>query len=68
MTIRRIERITIELEPGEPIHGRLLDGGQTQSFHGWLELSAALERARQRGGEQPQDPASCRSSQQGDRS
>lgn len=41
------DRITLELEPGEPIRGRLLDhGGMAHVFHGWLELSAALDRAR----------------------
>jgi hypothetical protein len=38
-------RITLELDPGEPIHGRLRDeSGAGQRFHGWLELAAALER------------------------
>lgn len=42
-----IHRVTIEIEPDEPIHGRIVDaGGTEQGFHGWLELSAALERAR----------------------
>lgn len=46
-----VQRITIEIEHGEPIHGRLLDGaGATHAFHGWLELSATLERAREHSG------------------
>jgi hypothetical protein len=41
------DRITLELEPGEPIHGRLLDAtGAAKAFRGWLELCDALERAR----------------------
>jgi hypothetical protein len=44
-------RVTIEIEPDEPIHGRIVDGaGAAHAFRGWLELSAALERARQRSG------------------
>ena len=47
-----VERFTIELERGEPIHGRLLDAdGEAHPFHGGLELSAALEQAWRRGGE-----------------
>ena len=46
-------RVTIEIEPHEPIHGRIFDAaGAEQEFRGWLELSAALERAR-RGTEAP---------------
>ncbi len=38
-------RIMLELDPGEPIHGRLRHGaGAAEPFHGWLELAAALER------------------------
>jgi hypothetical protein len=41
------QHLTIEIEPGEPIHGRLLDdSGATQAFRGWLELSAMLESRR----------------------
>jgi hypothetical protein len=37
--------LTLELEPGEPIHGRLRDcAGAVHPFRGWLELSAAVER------------------------
>ncbi len=44
---REVQRVTIEIEPAEPIQGRIVDGsGSPQAFHGWLELSAALERAR----------------------
>lgn len=43
-----VQRLTIELDPGEPIQGRLLDGvGSAHRFHGWLELSTVLERARE---------------------
>jgi hypothetical protein len=45
------QRLTIEIEPGEPIRGRLVDeAGATHPFHGWLELSATLERVRDPGG------------------
>ncbi len=51
MADQRIERITLELEPGETIGGRLLDrAGAAHRFHGWLELSAALERVWERTG------------------
>jgi hypothetical protein len=44
-----VRRVTLELEPGETIHGSLHDdSGARQRFHGWLELSAALERAWER--------------------
>jgi hypothetical protein len=41
------ERVVLELEPGDPIQGRLVDSsGMTHAFYGWLELCAELERAR----------------------
>jgi hypothetical protein len=41
-------RIVLELQPGEPIHGTLHDqGGAAHVFRGWLELCAALDRAWQ---------------------
>ncbi|MDE3069819.1 MAG: hypothetical protein KGJ43_03730 [Acidobacteriota bacterium] len=44
------QRLTIEIDPGEPINGRLLDaGGAERSFRGWLELSATIEAAREAG-------------------
>jgi hypothetical protein len=47
------QRLTIEIEPGEPIHGRLLDSaGEAHAFRGWLELSATLERLRRICGEE----------------
>ena len=46
---RDAQRLTIEIEPGEPIRGRLVDeAGATYSFQGWLELSATLEGVRGR--------------------
>jgi hypothetical protein len=49
MTGHQADRITLELEPGEPIHGTLRDqAGATHAFRGWLELCAALDRAWQR--------------------
>jgi hypothetical protein len=42
-----VQRLTIEIEPSEPIRGRLLDSfGATREFRGWLELSAVIESAR----------------------
>jgi hypothetical protein len=50
MSSEAVGRIVLELEPGEPIRGRLLDGrGGGQAFRGWLELTAALDRAREPG-------------------
>ena len=49
MVERPPDRITLELEPGEPIHGRLFDQtGAARVFRGWLELCAALDLAWQR--------------------
>jgi hypothetical protein len=42
------DRITLEFDSGQPIHGRLLDqSGATHAFYGWLELSALVEQAWQ---------------------
>jgi hypothetical protein len=42
----------LELEPGEPIHGRLQDSdGVVHGFRGWLELCGAIERARREASE-----------------
>jgi len=47
-----IQRVTIEIDAGDPIRGRLVDSAGTgHSFRGWLELSAMLERIRIRGGD-----------------
>ena len=43
------QRLTIEIEPDEPIHGQIVDdSGVPEAFHRWLELSAGLERASRR--------------------
>jgi hypothetical protein len=40
-------RMVLELDPGEPISGRLQDQtGHVQPFRGWLELATKLERLR----------------------
>jgi hypothetical protein len=40
-------RMVIELDPGEPIAGRIeCEDRPTQPFRGWLELSSRLERLR----------------------
>lgn len=42
------DRVTVEFEPGRPIHGLFIDqAGAAHAFRGWLELSAALEHAWQ---------------------
>jgi hypothetical protein len=42
-----IERVVLELNPGEPISGRIREQtGHAQSFRGWLELTTKLERLR----------------------
>ncbi len=48
-----VQRVTLELEPGETIRGSLRDDRGARRFHGWLELSAALERAWERTGADP---------------
>jgi hypothetical protein len=40
-------RMVIELDPGEPIAGRIeCEDRPIQPFRGWLELSSRLERLR----------------------
>jgi hypothetical protein len=52
------QRVTIEIDAGEPIRGRLLDGaGASRPFRGWLELSSMLERLRKGGGDSPEGSA-----------
>jgi hypothetical protein len=42
-----LERVMLELCPGEPISGRIFTAGETaQPFRGWLELAGKLERIR----------------------
>ncbi len=44
---RGIERVVLELEPGEPISGRIhRSTGPAQPFRGWLELASTLEHLR----------------------
>jgi hypothetical protein len=41
------ERVILDLDPGEPIHGRItFSTGPAQSFRGWLDLASKLERVR----------------------
>jgi hypothetical protein len=41
------QRIVLELEAGEPIHGRLVASSEpARRFHGWLQLTALLDRLR----------------------
>ena len=45
MRAAQSERVVLELEPGEPIQGQLMDSsGAAHAFYGWLELCAELER------------------------
>jgi hypothetical protein len=47
-----IQRVVLEIEPGEPIHGRLAAASEpSRRFHGWLELTALLDGLR------PADPS-----------
>jgi hypothetical protein len=51
-----MEAIKLELEyEGDPIRGRLIREatGEEETFVGWIELAAALERIRLRGEEPP---------------
>jgi hypothetical protein len=42
-----VERIFLELDPGDPISGRIhCPPGAVQTFRGWLELATKLERLR----------------------
>jgi DNA-binding CsgD family transcriptional regulator len=44
---RGVERVVLELNPGEPISGTIRGGsGDPESFRGWLELASRLERLR----------------------
>ena len=41
------ERIVLELDPGDPINGRIhCPPGALQTFRGWLELATKIERLR----------------------
>ena len=41
------ERIVLELDPGDPINGRIhCPPGSVQTFRGWLELATKIERLR----------------------
>jgi hypothetical protein len=42
-------RVSVELDDHEPIAGRVIDGTHEIPFVGWLQLTAALERARHSG-------------------
>jgi hypothetical protein len=47
VNIDRSEKVVLDLDPGEPIHGRItISTGPTQPFHGWLDLTSKLEQAR----------------------
>jgi hypothetical protein len=49
VTAPETDRITLELERGDPIHGTLRDpSGASHVFRGWLELCAVLDRVWQR--------------------
>jgi hypothetical protein len=51
MSTDHVKRVVLELEPGEPIHGRItILTGPPQRFHGWLELASKLEHAWPSGG------------------
>jgi hypothetical protein len=44
----RMSRIELEIQDGEPIRGQLSASGiGALPFHGWLELVAAIQLARQ---------------------
>ena len=51
------ERVNLELElvPGSPISGRLVDGSVRSEFVGWTQLVASLRRAMDE-----REPASTR--------
>ena len=41
-------RVELEIQAGEPIRGQLSASGTgALSFYGWLELAAAIQKARQ---------------------
>jgi hypothetical protein len=41
-------KMVIDLEVGDPIRGDIAaSGGPARSFYGWLELAAAMNRARE---------------------
>jgi hypothetical protein len=52
------DRITLEFDSGQPIHGRLVyQSGAAHAFYGWLELSALVERAWRRAADPTIDAA-----------
>ena len=47
MSEAKVQRVVLELDPGEPIRGRIGDvAGPVEPFRGWLELASRLERIR----------------------
>jgi hypothetical protein len=43
-----VDRIVLDLEPGEPIRGSICaQSGRSQRFYGWLDLASRLERLQQ---------------------
>lgn len=43
----RVEQVVLELEPGDPISGRIRGhAGPPTPFRGWLELSSQLDHLR----------------------
>jgi hypothetical protein len=53
-----VERIVLELHPGEPINGVIHRPGEpSRPFRGWLELAGQLERPQARAHDTPdRDP------------
>jgi hypothetical protein len=52
MTCPVAVKMTLELDPGEPITGRIrAAAGSAQPFRGWLELARKLDRIRAAGGQ-----------------
>lgn len=51
--VPRVRHLLLVLEPrSEPIRGTLTEAGHPpEAFRGWIELAAAIERARERGSE-----------------
>jgi hypothetical protein len=42
-----VQQMTLELDPGEPISGRIrVATGSTQSFRGWVELAGQRDPLR----------------------
>jgi hypothetical protein len=53
-----VERVVLDLLPGEPISGRISAGDEKPAlFHGWVDLASKLEHLRHDNGSRAASPS-----------